>query len=302
MQFPPSPGRTQQTLTCFLRCCNRAGSGGGGTAGKSKSSTQLSFQRHVPKFLQPYAHMLGQKRQDEDEPQMLMEQKLRAEQDDDEEDDKAAEEEAIQRALEENPELAAQLGEEYMHKVHAANEKGLGNKAFADKDYQTAAKHFTTCIELDPKNAVYYSNRSAAAANLSRFEDALNDALTVIKLKPGWVKGHARAAAAYMGLQLYSEAKEAYEKAVKLEPDDQALQRELNKATGLELQHMRDRKHVFKKGRVGSTNSSGPEQKQQRRQEPSKWQGDGKAAAGAGSKAKQTTKLSFVVDEEEEEQ
>eukprot|EP00878_Enallax_costatus_P018523 GHUV01019502.1.p1 GENE.GHUV01019502.1~~GHUV01019502.1.p1 ORF type:complete len:143 (-),score=40.59 GHUV01019502.1:77-505(-) len=82
----------------------------------------------------------------------------------------------------------------------------------------------------------------------------------------------------------------------------QALQRELNKATGLELQHMRDRKHVFKKGRVGSTNSSGPEQKQQRRQEPSKWQGDGKAAAGAGSKAKQTTKLSFVVDEEEEEQ
>jgi tetratricopeptide (TPR) repeat protein len=43
----------------------------------------------------------------------------------------------------------------------------------------------------------------------------------VIKLKPGWVKGHARAAAAYMGLELYSEAKEAYEKAVKLEPDDQ---------------------------------------------------------------------------------
>eukprot|EP00878_Enallax_costatus_P020335 GHUV01021488.1.p1 GENE.GHUV01021488.1~~GHUV01021488.1.p1 ORF type:complete len:182 (+),score=47.65 GHUV01021488.1:287-832(+) len=73
-------------------CGFSKGSGGGGTAGKSKSSTQLSFQRHVPKFLQPYAHMLGQKRQDEDEPQMLMEQKLRAEQDDDEEDDKAAEE------------------------------------------------------------------------------------------------------------------------------------------------------------------------------------------------------------------
>lgn len=70
---------------------------------------------------------------------------------------------------------------------------------------------------------MYYSNRSAAAANLSRCEDALNDALTVIKLKPGWVKGHSRAAAAYMGLQLYSEAKEAYEKAVKLEPDDQVM-------------------------------------------------------------------------------
>lgn len=55
---------------------------------------------------------------------------------------------------------------------------------------------------------MYYSNRSAAAANLSCFDDALADAQKVIKLKPAWVKGHARAAAAYMGLQLYSEAKE----------------------------------------------------------------------------------------------
>jgi stress-induced-phosphoprotein 1 len=55
---------------------------------------------------------------------------------------------------------------------------------------------------------VYFSNRSAAAANLGRFEEALQDAKAVLRLKPGWVKGHARAAAAYMGLQLYSEAKE----------------------------------------------------------------------------------------------
>lgn len=68
---------------------------------------------------------------------------------------------------------------------------------------------------------MFFSNRSAAYANSSKFEAALEDALTVIKLKPAWVKGHTRAAAAYMGLELYSEAKEAYEKAVKLEPDDQ---------------------------------------------------------------------------------
>lgn len=69
-----------------------AGSGGGGTAGKSKNSTQLNFQRHVPKFLQPYAHMLGQKQQDEDEAQILIQQKQRVEQEDDEEEDAAAEE------------------------------------------------------------------------------------------------------------------------------------------------------------------------------------------------------------------
>lgn len=35
--------------------------------------------------------------------------------------------------------------------VQAGKEKELGNKAFADKDYESAIKHFTTCIELNPK-------------------------------------------------------------------------------------------------------------------------------------------------------
>lgn len=79
----------------------------------------------------------------------------------------------------------------------------------------------TTTTHPCARNAVYFSNRSAAYANSSTFDEALEDARAVLRLKPGWVKGHARAAAAYMGLELYSEAKEAYEKAVKLEPDDQ---------------------------------------------------------------------------------
>jgi len=70
------------------------GSRGGGTAGKqTRNSTTLNFQRHVPKFLQPYAHMLGQKPQDQEEPQVAMLEQLRSEQaGDDEEEDKAVEE------------------------------------------------------------------------------------------------------------------------------------------------------------------------------------------------------------------
>jgi len=64
----------------------------------------------------------------------------------------------------------------------------------------------------------------AAAANMSQFDDDFYVKM-VLRLKPGWVKGHARAAAAYMGLLLYSEAKEEYEKAVKLEPDDKVMMR-----------------------------------------------------------------------------
>lgn len=274
------------------------GSGGGGTAGKTRGAGgDFSFQRQLPKFLQPYAHMLGQnKQQDEDAPAVLQEQQRRLDREDDEEQDKADEEEAIRRALEENPELAEQLGEAAMAKVEASHEKELGNAAFGAKDYETALKHFSRCIELDPKNAVYFSNRSAAAANLGRFEEALQDAKAVLRLKPGWVKGHARAAAAYMGLQLYSEAKEAYEKAVKLEPDDQALQRSLDKAAALELQHAREHKHIFRKIKAGS-------QKQKQQQQ----QGAGEAAAAAaagekGGKQKKKAKLSFQLEDAEDQE
>lgn len=44
-------------------------------------------------------------------------------------------------------------------------------------------------------------------------------------MKPYWVKGHARRAAALFGLQCYGEAREAYERALKYEPDDAGLQR-----------------------------------------------------------------------------
>lgn len=80
------------TLDCST-CCpfTLSGSGGGGAAGKSRNSTSLNFERHVPKFLQPYAHLLGQKKQDEDEPQIVAAQQRMQEQEDDEDDDKAAE-------------------------------------------------------------------------------------------------------------------------------------------------------------------------------------------------------------------
>jgi hypothetical protein len=94
-----------------------------------------------------------------------------------------------------------------------------------------------------------------------------------------------------MGLQLYSEAREAYEKAAKLEPDDQALQHGLNKATGLELQHIRQRKHVFNKGKPGSS--------QQQRPKQNAGDSNGRAKLSTASEVKQRTKLSFAVHDEE---
>jgi hypothetical protein len=59
-----------QDRDTFQPPASRGGMRGGGGAGSSRrSNADLSFQRHVPKFLQPYAHMLGKKpQQSEDEP------------------------------------------------------------------------------------------------------------------------------------------------------------------------------------------------------------------------------------------
>lgn len=75
-----------------MHACTHAGSGGGGQAGKSRNSTSLNYERHVPKFLQPYAHLLGQQRQeDEEQPQVVAAARAVQDQADDEEEDKAAE-------------------------------------------------------------------------------------------------------------------------------------------------------------------------------------------------------------------
>lgn len=54
--------------------------------------------------------------------------------------------------------------------------KDQGNKAFAAKDWDTAITLFSKAIDLDPKNHVLYSNRSAANAGKKEYSVALDDA------------------------------------------------------------------------------------------------------------------------------
>jgi tetratricopeptide (TPR) repeat protein len=54
--------------------------------------------------------------------------------------------------------------------------KDQGNKAFAAKDWDKAISFFSKAIEIDPKNHVLYSNRSAAEAGKKEYAKALEDA------------------------------------------------------------------------------------------------------------------------------
>ncbi len=44
--------------------------------------------------------------------------------------------------------------------------KSEGNKLLAAKDFAKAVEKYTSAIELDPSNAVYYANRAAAYSQL----------------------------------------------------------------------------------------------------------------------------------------
>ncbi|EXJ87505.1 stress-induced-phosphoprotein 1 [Capronia epimyces CBS 606.96] len=98
--------------------------------------------------------------------------------------------------------------------------KAEGNKAFAAKDYQTAAEKFSQAIELDPTNHVLYSNRSGAYASLRDYQKALEDAEKTVEIKSDWAKGWGRKGTAQHGLGDLVGAKDSFEQALKLEPSN----------------------------------------------------------------------------------
>merc|ERR1712153_212397 len=79
-------------------------------------------------------------------------------------------------------------------KAMAEGQKAKGNAAFGKGDNKTALRHYTMAINLDPSNAVYYSNRSACHAGLSDWSSCLEDSNKTIEVRPEWFKGYARLA------------------------------------------------------------------------------------------------------------
>lgn len=84
--------------------------------------------------------------------------------------------------------------------------KERGNNALTAGNFDEAISLYTEAINLDDKNHVLLSNRSAAYAKAEKFEDALKDAEKTIEVNPTWAKGYSRKGAALMAMQNYSEA------------------------------------------------------------------------------------------------
>ena len=111
--------------------------------------------------------------------------------------------------------------------------KSSGNLYMQHQDYRSAVKRYTAAIELvplGPNSHVYLCSRAAAFLSLQCLEEAIADSQRSLSLRPDYAKAHARKGLAHFLLGNYQEAVEAYESALKQEPDNRGNRAYLDKA------------------------------------------------------------------------
>lgn len=112
-------------------------------------------------------------------------------------------------------------------KAEAEKLKNEGNSLTkADKLDEALAK-YTKAIELDGKNPVFYCNRAAVYSKLGNHHQAIKDCNAALSIDSSYCKAYSRLGLAYSSLNRYKDAKECYEKALKLDPENESLKNNL---------------------------------------------------------------------------
>lgn len=109
----------------------------------------------------------------------------------------------------------------YIDPAKSLEEKTLGNTHFQKGDYPTAIKHYTEAIKRNPEDAKIFSNRAACYQKLAEFALACKDADQCIALDPKFVKGYIRKGLALLAMKKGSDAADAFQKALDIQPDNQ---------------------------------------------------------------------------------
>ncbi|KAG7217598.1 hypothetical protein INR49_021284, partial [Caranx melampygus] len=98
--------------------------------------------------------------------------------------------------------------------------KEKANKYFKEKDYENAIKYYTEALELNPSNAIYFSNRSLAYLRTECYGYALADATKALEIDKNYIKGYYRRATSNMALGKFKAALKDYETVVRVRPND----------------------------------------------------------------------------------
>lgn len=108
--------------------------------------------------------------------------------------------------------------------------RAAGNQAFQMRQFDDAARLYSKALDLDNRNHILLSNRSACYFNMGLFQQALEDAQAALKAEPNFIRAYFRAAAALNRLGRRKEAADVAEAGLLLEPKNEELQRELDLA------------------------------------------------------------------------
>jgi len=111
-------------------------------------------------------------------------------------------------------------------KEKAQKLKNEGNQFMKEKKYQEAIDKYTEAINVT-ESAVYYCNRAAAYTSMENYEEALQDCKKAISFDPEYSKAYSRMGLIYSKINLFAESENCYEKALKLEPDNDSYKKNI---------------------------------------------------------------------------
>jgi len=105
--------------------------------------------------------------------------------------------------------------------------KAKGNGFFKKKKFAEAKNCYDRCVELAPKEAAAYNNRTLCYLRLGDYESAVRDADIVLKMDSANTKAMFRKGQAKAALELHLQAKSLFEKVVAAEPANTAAKKAL---------------------------------------------------------------------------
>lgn len=104
--------------------------------------------------------------------------------------------------------------------------KNAGNDFYKAKNYSGAATAYSKAIDLDPTNALLFTNRAAAYLMSLLYKEALSDCDSAIKLDGSCSKAYFRKATALKGLGRLDAAIEALSRGLEYDPASITAQKE----------------------------------------------------------------------------
>lgn len=102
--------------------------------------------------------------------------------------------------------------------------------------FHKAVRMYTKALELDPGNAILYSNRSAAHFHIRQFSESLEDAESAILCDGMWWKAYKRKGLALIHMQRYEEAIQALEDGLKIVGKNAEMEKNLEFARACQEQ------------------------------------------------------------------